>query len=341
VRGLGTSIATAKATSLGSFLELYRFQTPTDNQQHADAKSSMVGQTPLYYAAMAGNIAVLTELLALPAVVAKINLGAKKVAKSKRYGPMGWKNMTPLLAAAFFSDSPAALKLLVNHGADPLRTCDTDILRGMHPLHMMAMSHSNECLAWWLDQKFAGVVGDVNWWSGGGALASPIGAAIMMGGGSSSETVKLLLGYGAAIGPDGGGQQMLTKAAIAGDIDVVRMLIAIKGQEVLDQVHIPNAITDPFLQKIIWMFRMMYYCGDRRYWVYAMGCTKGATALTVCILCSSYAVAKELCSLAHPPDLHHKVLGHSALASARLWGLKSFADLLSAAEKQTSVRIGS
>jgi hypothetical protein len=337
MKGLGTTVAPAEATSLGSFLELYRFQTPTDNQRCADAKSSMVGQTPLYYAAMAGNIPVLTELLALPAVVAKINLGAKEIAKSKRYGPMGWKNMTPLLAAAFFSDSPAALKLLIDHGANPLRACSTELFPGYLPLHMMAMSHSNECLAWWLDQKFAGVVGDVNWMSDGGTAASPIGQAIMLGSGSSTPTVKLLIDYGATIEADGVGQQIMTKASIAGDIDVMRMLISLKGQEALDQVHIPNKMTDPLLRTMMYLFRVMYYFGDRRYWVYALATTEGSSAMCVSATCCTYAVAKELLSLAHPPDLSHKVaLGHTALTEAKLWGFKGIINLLSAAEKQTS-----
>jgi ankyrin repeat protein len=336
--GKGQELAITQATSLGSFLELYRFQTPTDNQQYADAKSSMVGQTPLYYAAMAGNIPVLAQLLALPAVVAKINLRVKKIAKSDRYGSMGWANMTPLLAAAFTSESPAALQLLIEHGANTLSTCSVELFPGCTALHMMAFSHSNECLAWWLNQNFAGVAGDVNWLSDSGTGVSPMGQAIILGAGNSTQTVKLLIHYGANINTDGTGQQMLTKAAVAGDIDVMRMLISVKGQEALDQVHIPNVVTDPFLRIVFGGVQLVFHCGGaKKFWIYQMATTKGSTAMCCAAVCCSYAVAKELLLLTHPPDLNHKVaIGHTALTQAQRWGFTSIINLLSAAETENS-----
>jgi hypothetical protein len=51
----------------------------------------------------------------------------------------------------------------------------------------------------------------------------------------------------------------------------------------------------------------------------------------------SYAVAKELLLLTHPPDLNHKVaIGHTALTQAQRLGLTSIINLLSAAETENS-----
>jgi hypothetical protein len=55
------------------------------------------------------------------------------------------------------------------------------------------------------------------------------------------------------------------------------------------------------------------------------------------VVCSNYAVAKELLQLTHPPDLNHKVaIGHTALSQAQRLGLTSIINLLSAAETQNS-----
>jgi hypothetical protein len=103
-------------TSLGAFLELYRFTSATDNQIYAQ-DGSKLGMTPLFYATMVGNIPVLKALLAMPEVLMKINMATKQEVISQRYGTITMKGTTPLLAAAASSRSPATLELLVTHGA--------------------------------------------------------------------------------------------------------------------------------------------------------------------------------------------------------------------------------
>ena len=57
VRGLPNGTHSFKPpVSLSAFLELYCFESATDNAHVPDSNGSWVGMTPLYYAAMAGNV---------------------------------------------------------------------------------------------------------------------------------------------------------------------------------------------------------------------------------------------------------------------------------------------
>merc|ERR1711865_427684 len=104
----------------------------------------------------------------MPAEAAQINLAVKKTCVSPRFGIMVWKGFTPLLAAAMFSDSPTTLHLLVQSGANPGATFGMVIHPAMGALHAMAVNGSDECIRWWLDQKFPGHAGDIEKDAGSG-----------------------------------------------------------------------------------------------------------------------------------------------------------------------------
>jgi ankyrin repeat protein len=281
--------------------------------------------TPLYYAAMAGNVPVLKALLAVPEVLAKINLRLKKKCMSSRYGEVGIKGISTLLGAARYSNSPATLQLLVEHGADPSVSCAVPIAPTMHALHWMAMEHSNDCLAWWLDQQFDGPAGDVEVDTGAGF--TPLGCALGYGGGGASETVKLLVDRGASLETSAGGVTYLNFAIFGWDIEAFEMILSLGGQRSIDTMYVPQKMANAFIRRVMWLFRLVYYSGDQRWWVFVMATTKGNTTLSAAVSHSSLAVTKVV--LRHRPDLHAKVsIGLTSLQVAQKWQLGSVAELL-------------
>jgi hypothetical protein len=124
--GLGTEEPPWNS-SMAAFLHKYGFSSPTDNTKYpTDTKTrgGIVGHTPLFYAAAAGALQVVRELLAQPGVLQKINLqpkvGSIGNTAENLYGDMPIYG-TPILVAAFSNGDPAMLELLVRHGADLTR----------------------------------------------------------------------------------------------------------------------------------------------------------------------------------------------------------------------------
>jgi ankyrin repeat protein len=331
VRGLPNGTHSFKPpVSLSAFLELYRFESATDNAHVPDSNGSWVGMTPLYYAAMAGNVPVLKALLAMPEVLAKINLRLKKNCKSTRYGDMASKGNSALLAAARYSDSPATLELLIEHGADPSAYSYWSIVPKMYALHWMAMEHSNECLAWWLDQNFVGAAGDIAVDSGTGI--DPLYLAMAVGGGGAAETVKLLVDRGASCIFCHGIGCSYTVAAIAGyDHEALEMLLLLGGQQSIDSMHVPQKPANALIRNVYWLFRLLYYAGDRRWWVFIMASAIGSTTLGYAAMFGSLAATKVV--LRHRPDLHAKLrTGLTPLQLAQELEHGSTVDLLLDAE---------
>jgi hypothetical protein len=233
---------------------------------------------------------------------------------------MGFKDATPLLAAATYSDSPAVLQLLVEHGANVNSTSDWgDMGDRVGPLHLMAKMHANECSAWWLDQTFPGPAGDIDAECGNGS--APVGLSLVFGAGGGCRTAKLLIDRGASIEVDGFGQVLVTKAALVGDTEAIRMLFGL-SQRARDQVHIPNLPTNAFFRRILWIFRLIYYSGDSRYWVYCFAATHGVAPLHGAAMNGNYASLKLL--LEHRPNLSARLkIGLTARQQCEKWGLKS------------------
>jgi ankyrin repeat protein len=325
VRGLPNGARSFKPpVSLSGFLELYHFESVTDNAYFPDGKGCGIGMTPLYYAAMAGNVPVLKALLAMPEVLAKINLQVKKTATSSRYGEVGMKGSTALLAAARFSNSPATLQLLVEHGADPSATFAWDIAPTVYALHWMAIEHSLECIAWWLDQHFDGPTGDIEVDCGNGA--TPLSVAMTFGGGDASETVKLLVNRGASLKTNLSGVTNLNYAIFGWDIDAFSTIISLGGQASIDTMHVPQKPVNAFLRRFWWLFRMLYYAGDQRWWVFVLATGKGNTTL---LAASLYSLAMTKTALRHRPDLHAKLkIGLTPLQVAQKWEHGATVDVL-------------
>jgi hypothetical protein len=125
--GLGTEEPPWNSSSMAAFLHKYGFSSPTDNTKcptDTKTRGGIVGHTPLFYAAAAGALQVVRELLAQPGVLQKINLqpkvGTIGSTAENLYGDMPMYG-TPILVAAFINGDPAMLELLVRHGADLTR----------------------------------------------------------------------------------------------------------------------------------------------------------------------------------------------------------------------------
>jgi hypothetical protein len=335
VRGLPNGTQSFKPpVSLSAFLELYRFGSATDNAYSPDSKGSRIGMTPLYYAAMAGNVPVLKALLAMPEVLAKINLRLKKNCDSSRYGELASKGNSVLLAAARYSDSPATLQLLVQHGADPSAYSAWDIMPKMHALHWMAMEHSNECLAWWLDQRFEGPGGDIEVDCGTGG--TPMYLSLQWGGGGGAETVKLLVDRGATLETCGYGITYLNSAMFGWDIEAFEMILSLGGQRTIDTMYIPQKPVNAFFRRVLWILRLMYYSGDQRWWVFVMATTVGNTTLSAAVV---HSLALTKLALRHNPDLHAKLrIGLTSLQVAQKLELESTVELLLKALQQEKGR---
>ena len=241
--------------SLAAFLELYHFTSATDNSE-SFCPATTRGFTPLYYAAQAGNVPVLRELLSKPAVVAKINIKLSRLVSSTRYGIMGANRATPLLAACFYSDSPASVELLVRHGADTKSTCDYGAnFPQCPPIIMMASAQSNDCIRWWVDQRFEGF--DIEEETGHGFSA--LFCAAIFGAGNSIETVKLLCDLGADYTKKtSAGQQFTTSASFSGDSEVIQYVISKGGGAMVDGLSTPNVTKNAFLRRVVWIFRLLY-----------------------------------------------------------------------------------
>jgi ankyrin repeat protein len=326
VRGLPNGTHSFKPpVSLSAFLELYRFESATENAHVPDSNGSWVGMTPLYYAAMAGNVPVLKALLAMPEVLAKINLRLKKICKSTRYGDLTTKGNSALLVAARYSDSPATLQLLIEHGADPSAYSIWKNAPRMYALHWMAMEHSNECLAWWLDQQFEGAAGDIAVDTGGGT--DPLYVAMLFGGGGAAETVKLLVDRGASCIFCHGIGCSYTIAAIAGwDHEALEMVLLLGGQQSIDTLYAPQKPANAVIRWLYTISRLFYYAGDRRWWVFSLAIAIGNTALGYAAM---FSLAATKVVLRHRPDLHAKPrTGHTPLQLAQELEHGSIVDLL-------------
>jgi hypothetical protein len=326
VRGLSHTTQSFKPpVSLSAFLELYRFGSVTDNARFPDSNGSMIGMTPLYYAAMAGNVPVLKARLAMPEVLAKINMQLKKNCISTRYGDVGNKGNSALLAAAQYSDSPATLHLLIKNGADPNATSFTELAPKMTAMHWLGCEHSNECLAWWFDQEFEGPAGDIEAGAGnGGSLLCP---ALMWGGGGAAETVKLFVDRGGSLETSAFGVTYLNQAIFGFDIEAFQTILSLGGQQSIDTMYVPQEPADAFMRRVFWIFRLLYYSGDRRWWVYIEASTKGNTTLHAAAFSDCLAATKLV--LRHRPDLHAKnKIGHTALQMAQKLELRSVVGLL-------------
>jgi ankyrin repeat protein len=315
--------------SLNAFLELYRFGSITDNAHVPDGKGSRIGMTPLYYAAMAGNVPVLKALLAMPEVLAKINVRLKNKSYSNRYGEFSPQGMTALLAAARYSDSPATLQLLVQHGADTNASAVWTLFPKMYSLHWMAMEHSNECIAWWLDQRFDGGAGEIDLDTGTGA--TPLWMALNCSGGGAAETLRLLVDRGASLETCPAGVTYLNLAIFGWDIEAFEMILSLGGQQSIDTINVPQKPANAFIRRVLWLFRLMYYAGDKRWWVHIMATTKGNTTLHAAAM-NSLAMTKSV--LSHRPDLHAKTsIGQTPLEVAQKLEHESITELLLGALK--------
>jgi hypothetical protein len=265
VRGLGTCAQTFQPpTSVASFLELYRFETATDNVKYAAKDGGRIGLGPLYYAAMAGNVPVLKALLALPAVVAKINLAIKKPCFSSRFGEIASKGTTPLLVASKYSDSPSTLQLLIQSGANPGSTSVMGGAPTMGALCWMAFAGSDECIKWWLDQKFSGYAGDIEQNCGNGL--PPLGIAGMFS--APTRTLKCLVDCGATLATPPSGTPYTNGTIFGYGAKSLEFILSVGGQAAIDTLAIPQCTgkdVDPFMRKMLWMFRLIYYSGDRRW----------------------------------------------------------------------------
>jgi ankyrin repeat protein len=331
VRGLPNGTQSFKPpVSLRAFLELYRFEIVTDNAYFPDSNGSVIGMTPLYYAAMVGNVPVLKALLAMPEVLAKINLRLKKGCKSSRYGELATKGNSVLLAAARYSDSPATLQLLVQHGADPSAFSVWSIFPRVYALHAMAMEHSNECLAWWLDQQFEGPAGDIEIDNGGGS--NPLMYSLQFGGGSGAETVKLLVDRGATLETCAMGIPYLQSAIFGWDIEAFEMILSLGGQQSIDTLHFAQKPINGFSRRVMWILRLLYYAGDRRWWVFAGAVAVGHTTLHAAAF---FSLAATKSVLRHHPDLHAKLrTGHTPLQLAQEMENESIVHLLLDAQQR-------
>jgi hypothetical protein len=215
----------------------------------------------LYYAAMAGNIPVLKGLLAIPAVVAKINMAVPKSCISTRFDEVAFKGTTPLLVACQHSDSPSTLHLLIQSGADPGATLFWAGAPTMGSLSLMALGGSDGCIRWWLDQKFSGFAGDIEQGTGNGL--TPLAIAVMFSG--PTHTVKCLIDCGASLATPPSGTPMVNNAIFGSDTDALEAILSAGGQAAIDTMYIPQAPVNAFLRRILWIFRLVYYSGDRRW----------------------------------------------------------------------------
>ena len=157
----------APSRTVEQFLEFYKFASPFANQSRATLGDglSTVGTTPLLYAAAAGNVDVLRELLGIPEVLKAVNLPVAATVKSGQYGVLLERGMTPLLAAAAFTGSREVCQMLLDHGAEAGASCHMHgagpgAKRATAPF-LMCVSNNAQCLGWWLG-KFKDAAGDRN-----------------------------------------------------------------------------------------------------------------------------------------------------------------------------------
>jgi hypothetical protein len=175
------------------------------------------------------------------------------------------------------------------------------------------MEHSNECIAWWLDQRFDGGAGEIDLDTGSGA--TPLWLALDFSGGGAAETTKLLVDRGAGLETCPCGVTYLNAAVFGWDVEAFEMILSLGGQQSIDTMHIPQKPASAFIRRVWRLFRFLYYAGDQRWWVYIMATSKGNVTLHAAAM-HSLAMTKSV--LRHRPDLHAKTsIGQTPLRVAQ------------------------
>jgi hypothetical protein len=162
------------------------------------------------------------------------------------------------------------------------------------------MRNADKCVAWWLNQGFSGPGGDINECSGNGWAPMPSG--LLWGGGGAAKTAKLFIDRGASMEIQPTGHTNLNPAMFGWDTEALEMLLKVGGQQMIDQIHGKVIPANAFFRRIMWLFRLIYYSGDKRLWMYIVASTKGNTSLHAAVLGGEYSMVKI--TLRHQPDLH-------------------------------------
>merc|ERR1711865_262489 len=106
--------------------------------------------------------------------------------------------------------------------------------------------------------------------------------------------VQVLLDHGASLEYSDLGITYPNNAIFGWDQEALELLLAVGGEKMVRQLHMHQKPANALFRVALWVFRMMYYSGDRRWWVYIMASTKGNTGLHAAVTGDTYAMTKAV-----------------------------------------------